>query len=445
VASVRIGGSGTTNYVSKFTGTSTLGNSQIFDNGTNVGVGTTSISGTYEKLAVSGGIALKDNSSGKLEIGRYNTSTAQNSYIKLGANSNSFRFTNNTDAVDLMIIENAGNVGIGTASPSYLLDVAGSFRNTTNAFFNTTSGESYLGTNTDLGDFRLQVNGNQYLSGNLAIGNSTLRTYAGTFIPGVQAEGTTSDLKRVLAITSNGGSNAGNPPAFTFGKTRGTSVGSTTAVISGDQLMVLNSYGSDGTNLIESTSISAFADNTVSSNVVPGRLVFSTANTSGTVTERMRITSDGETLFGTTSDAGDFRVQVSGNIRATGNIDFGSNQSITSADRTAMQMGTSGTLRLYSSGSTTGIQFYPNNAIQMSIEDGGEVWMGYTTDQGAFRLQVNGAALADGGYRSGAPNGGTAATWKLGIVVAGSYTAASNYLQVDVGGTLYYIGLVTPN
>lgn len=35
-----IGGSGTTNYVPKFTAASTLGNSQIFDNGTNVGIGT---------------------------------------------------------------------------------------------------------------------------------------------------------------------------------------------------------------------------------------------------------------------------------------------------------------------------------------------------------------------------------------------------------------------
>jgi hypothetical protein len=32
--------SGTTNYISKFTGSTTLGNSQIFDNGTNVGIGT---------------------------------------------------------------------------------------------------------------------------------------------------------------------------------------------------------------------------------------------------------------------------------------------------------------------------------------------------------------------------------------------------------------------
>ena len=34
--------SGTTNYLSKFTGTTTLGNSLVYDNGTNVGIGTTS-------------------------------------------------------------------------------------------------------------------------------------------------------------------------------------------------------------------------------------------------------------------------------------------------------------------------------------------------------------------------------------------------------------------
>ena len=43
--------SGTTNYISKFTGSTTLGNSQIFDNGTNVGIGNSSPS---QKLDVSG-------------------------------------------------------------------------------------------------------------------------------------------------------------------------------------------------------------------------------------------------------------------------------------------------------------------------------------------------------------------------------------------------------
>ena len=85
--------------------------------GGNLGIGTNSVSGTYEKLAVAGGISIKDNTNAKLEIGRYNTSGAQNSYIKLGANSNSLRFTNNTDIADIMTLTNSGNLSvIGTVS-----------------------------------------------------------------------------------------------------------------------------------------------------------------------------------------------------------------------------------------------------------------------------------------------------------------------------------------
>jgi hypothetical protein len=50
-----ITGSGSTNYVAKFTGTTTLGNSIIYDTGTNVGIGTTN---PGEKLEVSGNIKL---------------------------------------------------------------------------------------------------------------------------------------------------------------------------------------------------------------------------------------------------------------------------------------------------------------------------------------------------------------------------------------------------
>jgi hypothetical protein len=49
-----ISGSGTTNYVAKFTGAATLGDSVIFDNGTNVGIGTASPS---TKLDVNGVIS----------------------------------------------------------------------------------------------------------------------------------------------------------------------------------------------------------------------------------------------------------------------------------------------------------------------------------------------------------------------------------------------------
>lgn len=49
----KVGGSGTTNYLSKFTASGTIGNSQIFDNGTSVGINTASPSASY-KLDVNG-------------------------------------------------------------------------------------------------------------------------------------------------------------------------------------------------------------------------------------------------------------------------------------------------------------------------------------------------------------------------------------------------------
>jgi hypothetical protein len=83
-----------------------------------------------------------------------------------------------TGAVERMRILATGNVGVGTNAPAYLLDVAGSFRNTTDAFFNTTSGESYYGTTSDTGNFRVQISGNAFISQNVGIGQATFGTSA---------------------------------------------------------------------------------------------------------------------------------------------------------------------------------------------------------------------------------------------------------------------------
>ncbi len=65
-AAAGLGGSGTTNYVAKFTSASALGNSQIFDNGTSVGIGTATLGA---KLDVNGdfratNVYLSDSSGG---------------------------------------------------------------------------------------------------------------------------------------------------------------------------------------------------------------------------------------------------------------------------------------------------------------------------------------------------------------------------------------------
>ena len=57
-----LGGGGTVNYVGKFTGTGTVGNSQIFDNGTNVGIGTASPAWKFDvrngQINASGGLCI---------------------------------------------------------------------------------------------------------------------------------------------------------------------------------------------------------------------------------------------------------------------------------------------------------------------------------------------------------------------------------------------------
>ena len=83
--------------------------------GGNVGIGTSTFNATYDKLAVAGGINIQDDNAAKLEIGRY-SSGIPNSYIKLGANSASLRFTNAGNSADLVTINNGGNVGIGTST-----------------------------------------------------------------------------------------------------------------------------------------------------------------------------------------------------------------------------------------------------------------------------------------------------------------------------------------
>jgi hypothetical protein len=85
--------------------------------GGNVGIGVAP-SGTYGKLTVAGGIRTTDDANSKLELGRYSAG-APNSYIKLGTNSASLRFTNAGDTADLMTLTDAGNLGLGNASIPY--------------------------------------------------------------------------------------------------------------------------------------------------------------------------------------------------------------------------------------------------------------------------------------------------------------------------------------
>lgn len=157
--------SGTTNYVSKFTSANSLGNSQIFDNGTNVGIGTTSPEAKldiYSAFAGNNKLFYVRNGAGSVNTQVYDTAVIQSSdvttlrmvernvgdtdqlmtftigdgYGRISTTAQPLQFFVNGSASGLgyqglsgtlaMTIATSGNVGIGTASPSSRLEIQNS-------------------------------------------------------------------------------------------------------------------------------------------------------------------------------------------------------------------------------------------------------------------------------------------------------------------------------
>jgi hypothetical protein len=164
IASGGLGGSGTTNYLAKFTGSTTIGNSNIFDNGTNVGIGTTTPS---YKLDIVGALRLQPSSAPTGANGVIYYDSSSNKFrcyqngawvdcitaagasfpllAPLGSATNpSYSFSGDTNTgifsagadilsfttggTERMRINSSGNVGIGTTNPAYRLDISGDVR-----------------------------------------------------------------------------------------------------------------------------------------------------------------------------------------------------------------------------------------------------------------------------------------------------------------------------
>jgi hypothetical protein len=68
-----------------------------------------------------------------------------------------------------------------------------------------------------------------------------------------------------------------------------------------------------------------------------------------------------------------------------------------------------------------------------------------TNSTTALTLDTSQNAIFAGTVRTAAPSGGTAASWKLGTVASVSPTSPNRTIEVDIGGTIYYIHAKTTN
>ena len=263
----KVGGSGTTNYVPKLTGASTIGNSQIFDNGTNVGIGTITPS---NKLSVvgsgyfTGAIAIDSS----LTVG--STSTLNGSVLIGSLGDGDYVLTASTSTGGVTIF---GSLNIGTGGGSGALSGV-----TTISMGGALSGATSIGMSgaltgaTDItGSGKLSI-ANIGASGTLNVGSTTTAT------------------KRLELTADNSGGAENNTLRF---------VNSDTTILANEVIGKIEFYSNDIST--PGASVKAYISSGATTTSPNGYLDFATDQLTGTPSVRQRIQADGKVLFGTTT------------------------------------------------------------------------------------------------------------------------------------------------
>ena len=238
---------------------------------------------------------------------------------------------------DAVTIDSSQRVGIGVTSPAYPLDIVSTINNGaalairgdvdadgrfSGIQFGDNGTTSYskggifyegkdayargnlhfaleggTGTdNADLSDARMTIT----YDGKVFIGSTSSRTLSGV-PPQMQIEGTDYGTSS-MSLIGNTGTDAGTCPLLMFGRSRGTSDGTSTSVADGDRLGAIFFTGADGTDInTVGAYIEARADGSVSGNTMPGRIQFYTNSGGSSASEKMRISSLGEVFINRTA------------------------------------------------------------------------------------------------------------------------------------------------
>jgi len=162
-----ISGSGTANYIAKFTGSDTLGDSAIYEEAGNVGIGTAS---PGARLEVNGQVKV---TGGSPAAGKVLTSDAGGlaTWQTPSIGGDSDWLISGSDMYSIP----SGNVGIGTTTPRGKLDVKGEG---SNIYLDTGTAQIYIGDKSGFGDetlFTLDDSAGKFTfeNGNVGIGTTS--------------------------------------------------------------------------------------------------------------------------------------------------------------------------------------------------------------------------------------------------------------------------------
>jgi len=273
--------------------------------------------------------------------------TASDELIDLGTSDGRWRNLNISSQANVGSLISSGNVGIGTTSPSYKLDV---FNNTTNTGSQLRVKNAYSSggssanavinidgygastlklwrngieewkldriSNTD--DLGLYAYGGA-VSGGAGVGLVQFWDYdtgnvgIGTSSPSSKfhVEGGTTTLKHSGEAGPHTYRSGNNGNDFRFFSTNGT-FANPTAKTNNTAVGQIHWSGYDGSSYQQRASVLVKVDGNVSSGNVPMRLVFQTGSTSNP--ERMRISSSGNVGINTLSDPAEKLTVTGGNI-----------------------------------------------------------------------------------------------------------------------------------
>ena len=224
------------------------------------------------------------------------------------------------------MVISGSNVGIGTSNPNNLLELSSAtsggslrFSSCNNTAFYWDIGRDSVST----GDFLFRKASGGAASDIMRItndGNVFVNNSCGVSLNGLTNRLSVSSTTYNLFDISRFSDNAFGPN-FYLVKSRNGTIGGNTIVANGDNLGNITWVGANGTGFTDAAAIRAEVDGTPgASNDMPGRLVFSTtADGAGSVTERMRIASNGVVRIGTCAITlntnSNVALQVAGAIR----------------------------------------------------------------------------------------------------------------------------------